>query len=130
MLISNHGTPGPSFRLRGLRAFVAGWGCVWFGEAFEDCREPPSAASADFNQPTIQSLLGITVFHVTVGLRKGVVFPWSPLEPMLGKGDSDVPILGGEAGSKSTLAQGADRRCLPSACLPRINRHSPKRRCI
>jgi len=64
------------------------WGSFW-GFA----SEPSSAASADFNQPTIQSLLLDHCVSCHGGVKKRGGFSVVSLEPMLGKGDSDVPIL-------------------------------------
>ena len=124
-------SPGPSFRLCGLRSFVAGWGCVWFGEVFGDL--PASLLRQHLLISTSQRFSRfskITVFHVTVGLRKGVVFPWSPWNPCWARA---IPMFRSwYRGSRKQVYSGTGCRqtMSPSACLPKINRHSPKRRCI
>ena len=67
--------------------------CLVWGSFWGFASEPPSAASADFNQPTIQSLLQDHCVSCHGGVKKRGGFSVVSLEPMLGKGDSDVPIL-------------------------------------
>ncbi|MGB1053998.1 MAG: PSD1 and planctomycete cytochrome C domain-containing protein [Limisphaerales bacterium] len=67
--------------------------CLVWGSFWGFANEPPSAASADFNQPTIHSLLQDHCVSCHGGVKKRGGFSVVSLEPMLGKGDSDVPIL-------------------------------------
>ncbi|HBF03089.1 MAG TPA: hypothetical protein DDW77_07990, partial [Verrucomicrobiales bacterium] len=67
--------------------------CLVWGGFWGFASEPSSAASADFNQPTIQSLLQDHCVSCHGGVKKRGGFSVVSLEPMLGKGDSDVPIL-------------------------------------
>lgn len=64
------------------------WGAFW---AFAS--ELSSAPSAEFNVPTIQSLLQDHCVSCHGGVKKRGGFSMVSLEPMLGKGDSNVPIL-------------------------------------
>ena len=67
--------------------------CLVWGGFWGFASEPSAAASADFNQPTIQSLLQDHCVSCHGGVKKRGGFSVVSLEPMLGKGDSDVPIV-------------------------------------
>ncbi len=67
--------------------------CLVWGGFWGFASEPSSAASADFNQPTIHSLLQDHCVSCHGGVKKRGGFSVVSLEPRWGTGDSDVPIL-------------------------------------
>jgi mono/diheme cytochrome c family protein len=86
--------PGTIVQIMWAACLRCGLGvCLVWGGFWGFASEPSSAASADFNQPTIQSLLQNHCVSCHGGVKKRGGFSVVSLEPMLGKGDSDVPIL-------------------------------------
>ena len=86
--------PGTIVQITWAACLRCGLGmCLVWGGFWGFASEPSSAASADFNQPTIQSLLQDHCVSCHGGVKKRGGFSVVSLEPMLGKGDSDVPIV-------------------------------------
>ncbi|MGA0436667.1 MAG: PSD1 and planctomycete cytochrome C domain-containing protein [Limisphaerales bacterium] len=86
--------PGTIVQIMWAACLRCGLGvCLVWGGFWGFASEPSSAASAYFNQPTIQSLLQNHCVSCHGGVKKRGGFSVVSLEPMLGKGDSDVPIL-------------------------------------
>lgn len=86
--------PGTIVQITWAACLRCGLGmCLVWGGFWGFASEPSAAASADFNQPTIQSLLQDHCVSCHGGVKKRGGFSVVSLEPMLGKGDSDVPIV-------------------------------------